>query len=323
MNIKLSLLHQNKLILKRLKEKLYQKDNELEISIFTTKDSFLARHSDDLAIVDYEYYEEFKEENNILFLASSLLAQENVIAYTSTVNDIYQNILNRYASISLKVEKIEKTEGCQIINVVGVRGNVGTTTISKALVSYLSNKHKVLYLSFNPLQESIYPSGELTFSNVIMALKSSYGDLYTKVKAVLNTTNNISYFNVCQDSFDYVTLNNNELDTLLTLLKEKFDFEYIVVDSYLDFKYQLLNHGYLNLFVDVKNSRDKVWELISHWYKDEKTSSLRNAKFILNQTSVELAKNCDVVIENYTHLPENLIESNIIVQLQDKLGIYL
>lgn len=323
MNIKLSLLHHNKLVLQRLKDKLYHKDMELEISIFTDKNAFLQRNIDDIAVVDYEYYEEFQNEKKILFLASSLLAQENVISYTSTVTELYQKILTKYSEISLKVEKIEKMEGCQIINVVGVRGNVGATTISKALITYLSNSHKVLYLSFNPLQESIYPKGELTFSNVIMALKSSYGDLYTKVKAALNTTNNISYFNICEDSYDYVTLSNSEIDTLLVLLKERFDFDYIIVDSHLDFKYQLLNHGYLNLFVDIKNSRDQVWQLISHWYKDEKTSSLRNAKFILNQTKLELAKNCDVVIENYAHLSELLIESTIMTQLQDKLGIYL
>lgn len=321
MNIKLSLLHKNKLILIRLKDKLYQKDGELDISIYTSKEEFIQRHSDDLIIVDYVYYEEFKDKKNILFLANSLLNKENVISYTSSISRIYQNIVNKFTSISIKLEKLEKVEGCKIINVIGVRGNVGTTTVSKALVSILSNEHRVLYLSFNPLQDEVYSSRDKTFSNVIMALKSSYGDLYTKVKAVLNTSSNISYFSACKDGNDYITLNNDEIDTLITLLKERFNFEYIIIDSFLDFRYKLLNHSYLNLFVDVKNSRDKVWELISHWYED--SSCLRNAKFILNQTKVEGAKNCDVVIENYSNLPQSFIESKIIMKLNDKVGIYL
>lgn len=130
---------------------------------------------------------------------------------------IYKKILDLYASgtdrVLLRTGSDEKTD-LRIHLFLPVNGGAGASTVAKAFAMKAAREKRVLYLNleiFGDCENVIKGEGELSFYEILYALKSSRGNLAIKLESALKKSREgVYYYAPCKNPDDLLGLTQDE-----------------------------------------------------------------------------------------------------------------
>ena len=198
---------------------------------------------------------------------------------------IYKEILNIFSENNANISGVKfENNGARVIAFASAGGGVGSSTVSAAFCKYLAKRgQKVLYLNLEMLGETgLYfnADGQFDFSDVIYALKSRKTNLIMKLEScVKQDISGVYFFDACKIALDMEELKTEELQTLLTTLKNTGSYQYIVLD--IDFT--------------VDNRAIEMFKLVNDMVFVSDGSVVSNIKF-------DRAYNCLSVIEQQSDI---------------------
>ena len=272
MKIKLAMLEQDKLYLKRVKailEKRYADKlevytfSELEIALENLKnikvDLFLADESFDIEHV------KVPPKCGVAYLVDSpeikTLNGKPAICKFQKCDLLYKQMLNLYAENAPSIERVqtEQTEGTRIIGFFSPSGGTGCSTAAAACaVRFASQSQKVLYLNLELLGDAeIFFHGEGTgdFGDIIYALKANAnqlmkqsdkgekkgGNLAIRLESLVRQdSTGVHYYAATKLALDMQELTGEELRQLLEELRKSGGYDAILLDLDFSFAYPLL-----------------------------------------------------------------------------------
>lgn len=152
------------------------------------------------------------------------------------VDKIYQDILNLYESI-FNEDMISglKESGSRIILFTSAQGGCGT---SVAAASYAlrcaKDQKKVIYIGLDNFGNSnlyFLSDNDCSFSDVIHNLQEQKGDLFSKIKGLIQEDlSGVHFFNPCRNACDMIELRDEDLFVLLYNLAKHGTYDEIIID---------------------------------------------------------------------------------------------
>ena len=162
-----------------------------------------------------------------------------------TVKEMYDKICSLYERKKNRILK-EKEEGesdinkTQVITFFSASGGAGSSTMAAACAMALSQSTKVLYMNFEQLSSEgafFSGSGKKGISDVIALLKTRYtdADIYNQLKEIIvhdekQGNENLFFIRGYRNAKDCPSMSSSGIDTIVSLLREQFDFDNIVID---------------------------------------------------------------------------------------------
>lgn len=152
---------------------------------------------------------------------------------------IFKDILAAFAetghSSTQKQGSHRSGSATRVIMSTSFSGGTGASVFAAAFAKRLAaSASKVLYLSFSPLGESctfFQSESENSFGEVIFAIKSKNIDLGTKMEAVVNEDNGVSFFSSAKNAMDMLELSAEDKKVIVSTLVASGKYEYIILDE--------------------------------------------------------------------------------------------
>ena len=246
---------------KRFKYYMEKKYFDIIIDVFDNIDSAKSMLNDkvsrkyDVFLLDAVFDESDDEE--LLNLTESY-----AFAYVSSTLEVVQGkpTLYRFCSVTSLYEKIcevyekkqnrivkhdeldqDEEKDTYVITFLPANGGAGGSTMAAACAKALSNHEKVLYLNLEQCSsDKAFFSSENKkgISNIVSLLRSRYTEhaLYQIINEAMsyddyNENENLSFVKGFNTLFDSINLDPNGLDAIIKCLRDKFQYDYIIVDA--------------------------------------------------------------------------------------------
>lgn len=241
---------------RRIKFYLPKKYASIEISVCSTLEELrkqITAEDADVVLVaeDYEAFQPQQEADLLRNAAFAYLSDTNeIISGVDTiykyrcVSELYEQICSLYEKKKNRVirhSESDEAKAMQIITFLPVHGGAGSSTMAAACAVSLGSKSSVLYLNLEQRpSDSIFFQGSNTknLTNVISALRAKYTDasLFQLLKEVIQKDTkqndcNVSFIKGYGNIMDSLSMNEQSLDVLLRTIREKFQFDYVIVDA--------------------------------------------------------------------------------------------
>lgn len=242
----------------RLKYFFEKKYHDMQISIcdnIEAVDNVLENESIEIVLFDAEF-------DDVSELKIDEIAKNSVFSYISSTNEIVNNrdTIYKYKSISELYSKlcelyekrknriIRQTSGddaekkdTEVITFMPVHGGAGSSTIAAACAVALAKENKVLYLNFEQrtsVQVFFRGAVKSGLSDLVAALKTKYTEntIYQLLKEVIqqDTVQQFArpmFVNGYKNIMDCLSINPQCVEVILNVLKKRFDFRYIIIDT--------------------------------------------------------------------------------------------
>lgn len=148
---------------------------------------------------------------------------------------LYKLMLGLFAEKASDVKL--KTSGNHIHTTLftSAQGGCGTSSAAAAYALRLASQgQKIIYLNLQKFgSSSLYFNGEgnMSFSDVIYALKSRKSNLLIKIESALKMDiSGVAFFSDCRNAFDMVELKDSEISSLIQAISQMSEYEEIVLD---------------------------------------------------------------------------------------------
>lgn len=242
--------------------------DKIEIFSFSNPQMFqeyLTSGTADVILLDEDFgvaEDEVRRYGKVAYLSEGDGVISNIrrIAKFKKPDLIYKDILDLYAEGGNgSFFSTGNKKNSYMVMVTGLSGGTGASTFAAVLAKhYALTGKKVLYLNLEPAGMSsdfFEGSGTYTFGDIIFALKSQQMDVSLKVEsAVRKDSSGVNYFAPCEASMDMVSLTQDKQMELLSILKEKSGYDYIVVDQKFQLSEEFINiFGYMNRIVLIQD----------------------------------------------------------------------
>ena len=251
MKIKIALLDKDINYLKRLSMAFNAKyADKLEIHFFTNPDNVfesLAKEKIDILIASEIFeidlskipsrcaFAYFVESGGI-----ESVKNQKAICKFQKAELIYKQILNIYADKAVLITGRKKGEGgVKNIFFTSFSGGIGCSSLAAAFaIKMAQNNKKVIYLNLEKMGDPelfFDGEGQLSFSDVIYALKSKKANLSLKIQSSLKTSiEGVHYFAAPKMALDVMELKVSEVSELLDEVRT-CGYQYVVIDAGFNF----------------------------------------------------------------------------------------
>ncbi len=228
-----------------LEQKLVEELGEkVELEIITNQqyfqEYFAQQREVEVLIVSEElYFSELRQNNikNIFVLHENPVdiiekdsTVKKILKYSST-NNIYQQVINSNNCLA-QVCTDKQLSKTRVVVVYSPMGGVGKTTLALGIGAYMAKEHKVLYINAERMNTFQYYFKTTTTisNNVAMDLNNSEGELYTKIKGIIDTEI-MDYFQPFGVALSALNLDYFIYNKIIKAVKEADEYDYIVVDT--------------------------------------------------------------------------------------------
>lgn len=151
------------------------------------------------------------------------------------VENIYKSIIGIYAENAPDFRQKDNDSRARVVFFFSAQGGSGTSSAAAAYAMRgAAEGRKIFFLNLERLGDAdLYFTGDgnLSFSDVIYALKSRNGNLALKLSSLIQTDpSGVEFFHTCKNAYDMFELKDQETETLLSVLAHMEKYEEIVVD---------------------------------------------------------------------------------------------
>lgn len=258
--MKLLILDNDLLYIKRFEKFFAKKYTEFQISIFDNIDDadyIIMNESFDIILfgenfdnIDLSKYQSRISKSGFAYFSSKdeIINETDTIFKYCSLSEIYKKICDIYEKNKNRTirtsddKEVLKTDETQVITFIPVHGGAGSSTMSAACAIYLAKDADVLYINLEQC-----PTGSVFFDNnskkglsdIIAGLKSRYTDSgFLKIlKEVIhpdlkNTRYSaVNCINGYKNILDSVSMTPQIAENLINMLKDKFNYKYIIIDT--------------------------------------------------------------------------------------------
>ncbi len=156
------------------------------------------------------------------------------------VDLLYKNVLSLFADMERDMVVRSGKGDNHIVLFTSAQGGVGTSALAAAYaINKASKGARVMYLSLDKMHrtESCFSGeGNLSFSDVIYAIKSKRANLSIKLESILKKDAcGVAFFDSAKNANDMLDITQEDMEQLLKALGTMESYDYIVVDAALDF----------------------------------------------------------------------------------------
>lgn len=242
----------------RFRHYLEKKYSHLQIAACDNIEAFnkqLNENIFDIVLVDVNF-EEIKAESIDKIIKNAAFAyisetrelvkgQETIFKYDS-VSELYNSICKAYENKKKRIirteapsEKVDKKT--DIITFLPVNGGAGSSTMAAACAVSMSQISEVLYINMEqrPSDAVFFDSeSKKSFTDIISAMKTKYNadsiELLLKQviqKETKQKCENLSYIKGYNNIMDCISVQPQHIDFILKILREKFSYRYIIIDT--------------------------------------------------------------------------------------------
>lgn len=275
-------------------------------------------------------------------VTTALLVEERDIEAVNGIRAIckyqkHETLIKQILEMCLEKESIQYTKKnvlgkvTKVMYVTSASGGNGVTTAAAAAAKvFAATGKKVLYISLekNAATEIFFHSdAENNFTDVIYSLKSKKGNLISRIETIVQQDiSGVYFFNACRSALDMNELTSEDVRTLLQDICSLGSFEYIVIDSTLEYND---NGFFLCDFADDiivvtgagEIRREKLSRLglaLRIWDQEKDSRFMSKVSLLYNHTNeeiedAEMSNSFKVAgyIPEYTDVNENQIIQNI------------
>lgn len=194
----------------------------------------------DMVLVDDEMeITDYPENIVIVYLSKNAGVEElydhPVICKFQKVETIYKQILGIYADTNVALKLRSEGNQARIVVFMSAQGGSGVSSAATAYALKRAMEHKkVFYLNLERFGGTdLYFSGDgnMSFSDVIYALKSKKTNLIIKLESNLKTDKSgVDFFSECKNAYDMFELKDEEIVRLLQGISKTKEYDEIIVD---------------------------------------------------------------------------------------------
>ncbi|MBP7186592.1 MAG: AAA family ATPase [Ruminococcus sp.] len=259
--MKVLILDRNAEYTQRFQYYMNKKNPDLQISACDSTDaakSLMENERFDVILVDSQFDELGKEDiekisddtafayisdnNEIIRETETIFKYRTISVLYSRICMIYEKKKNRVVKKAGVIEKADKKT--DIITFLPVHGGAGSSTVAAAAAVALSKEHEVLYLDLEQqtTDAAFFDSdNHRTITDFVSLLQTKYSDnsVYQLLRDIISKdrkqkSDKLSYIKGFANVLESSSMTKNCLKTLLEVLSNKFDYEYIIVDADFD-----------------------------------------------------------------------------------------
>lgn len=152
---------------------------------------------------------------------------------------IYEHKKKRVVKTEDAVEQVDKKT--DVITFLPTHGGAGSSTMAVACTAALSSEFKVLYINFEQRpSDSVFFEGDKrkSLTDIVSAMKTKYNP--EGIKNVLEQViqkdkrqrrDNLYYIKGYNNIMDCLSMQTQYIEFMLKVLRENFDYRYIVIDA--------------------------------------------------------------------------------------------
>ncbi len=201
--------------------------------------------------IDEEKIDNIKKHSAFAYLASTneIVNDQDTIYKYRSITELYNRMCKLYEKKTNRVilqnkngGEIDETEEItEIITFLPVHGGAGSSTMAAAYAIKLAKEHSVLYINLEqrPSDSVFFKSDtKKSITDIIAILKTKYTDssVYKLLKEVIDEDrqqqySKVSFIKGYKNILDCCSMTEQCLGAMLKVLKEKFDYRYIIIDS--------------------------------------------------------------------------------------------
>lgn len=314
--MKITVVHENEFVLKKLVYLFRLYKPNIEFVANQTLEFF----EDDrevlyLVHVSVENIQQFKQNQVLTFGIKN-----GDIRLNWTLDDIFQMIEKHYLEITLQTEIVEKNErvlavkpkqkvlknsanqivdNLHTIAIVGIRGNVGTSTLAQSLCQFLSHFGSVFYLNVLPLQNHLIldDDEQISIANLLVSINR---EQQINLKDYVVQSDNIFQFWQSKDPFDYEAVTNNYLEILISEIQRQLECQFIVIDWQLQ-RYVMMKTIFEQangcLFINDNDDIIQAKSYVTHMVMSQQMK-IPKCLFVQNKT-IDAYKGYDVFVPKF------------------------
>ncbi len=256
--MKILVIDRNTTYIRRFKHFMSKKYADAGITVFDSMEAFIEEAGGgeyDAVLIDPETEGEFSKENEERFKkavfayiseTNEIVDDKETIFKYSPLSRIYSRICSLYEKKKNRVIKTVEREdagekSCEIITFLPVHGGAGSSTMAAACAIALSEVGETIYINLEQHssdQMFFHAEGRKSITDVIAVLKTKYTDnaVYQVLKEViskdtLQQQGSVSFIKGYTNMIESNSLGAQGLETILNMLKEKFNYRYIIIDT--------------------------------------------------------------------------------------------
>ena len=215
---------------------LFQKEKYDVVLFDSTFDNI---SEDDINIIGDAAFAYFSETHEIINDKDTVFKYSGVSVLYSKICTLYEKKKNR---IIKQVDSGNNSnKQTEVITFLPVHGGAGSSTMAAACAISLAEEYQVLYINLEQRpSDSIFFSGDSRkgITDIISLLKTKYSEaaLHQLLKEVIQKDKkqdceNISYIKGFVNIMESTSLSAAAVSVLLNLIRTKFDFRFIIVDT--------------------------------------------------------------------------------------------
>lgn len=258
--MKLLILDNDLLYIKRFEKFFTKKFPDFQISVFDNisdmEDSIKSNSFDvilfgeNFSDIELDKYKENISQSAFAYFSSKneIINERETIFKYSSISDIHKNLCLIYEKVKNRIVRSESenenvlTNKGQVITFLPIHGGAGSSTMAAACAISLSKNAKTLYVSYEQRSASklIFDNkSHKGMSDIVSGMKSKYTDLGIKqiIKDVIQLDTRQAHdsqlycINGYKNILDCMSMTPQITESFFNILKNKFSFEYIIVDS--------------------------------------------------------------------------------------------
>lgn len=195
----------------------------------------------DVVLVDEDITlsEKLKNSYNIVYLCKILGIEEmngqRTICKFQKCEEIYKQLLSICADLDSNVNLKVKRYSSRIVLFVSAQGGSGISTLSAAYALKCAKKgKKVFYLNLEQFGgANLYFSGngDMSFTDIIVALKSKKSNLPLKLESAIKTDKSgVDYLDISKNTYDMCELEDEEISELILGITQTREYSEIIID---------------------------------------------------------------------------------------------
>ena len=179
------------------------------------------------------------ETNEIVNDKDTIMKYDKVSVLFDKICELYEKKKNRVVRRRDGADAAEKKS--EIITFFPVNGGAGSSTVAAACAISLASEYRVLYVNLEqrPSDKIFFNAeGKKGLSNIVEFLKSKYTDqaLLKTIQECIrvdrsNAGADVAFIHGYASIMDGMSMTEQVMDVLLSTLKEKLDYRFIIVDT--------------------------------------------------------------------------------------------